>query len=480
MDFKTAKYTLKTVTVDNKAIKYRSYEKIVYVTKPVDTKYEIMNVYVPEAYFKGKSIGNYNTKTAPIFLPNTIGGYMPGTPGNIGSSVTTATTNMAAGMGAGTQSYAVALSKGYVVVSPGARGRTTTTGKAPAAVVDLKAAVAYIHHNDAIMSGDANKIISDGTSAGGAMSALLGATGNNSDYEPYLKAIGAADASTSIFAVASYCPITNLDNADAAYEWSFNGLSTYASMATPTSGTKPKVKGTKPKMGKMPTTTAKLTANQIKLSNELKTSFPSYVNSLGLKSTTGTSLTLAANGTGTFKDYYKSFVIASAQKALNSGTDLSKLTWITIKNKKVTDIDYDQYMKYIGRGKAAPAFDDVALTSPETNEFGTTTKDSQHFTKFSMTNNTKSGASMADSKIIKQMNPMNYIGTKGTDTSKYWRIRYGSIDNNTSPAIPLILATKLQNSGYNVDYAEPWGIGHSGDYDLTDLFAWVDKISQTK
>lgn len=469
LDFNTSKYSLKTVKLDNQSIKYRAYEKIVYVKNPVDTTYEIMNIYVPEEYFEGKSVGNYNAQTAPIFLPNTIGGYMPGTPGIIGASVST--TNMAAGKGAGTQAYAVALSKGYVVASPGARGRNKITGKAPAAVVDLKAAVAYIHYNDKVMPGNANKIISDGTSAGGAMSALLAATGNNSNYASYLKAIGAANASNAIYAASVYCPITNLDNADATYEWSFNGINSYkASM--PKSGNKAK---TAPN-----STTSTMTANQIKLSNGLKALFPSYVNSLGLKSSEGTALALDANGNGTFKDYYKSFIIASAQKALDSGTDLSKLTWITIKYGKIIDIDYDQYMKYIGRMKVAPAFDATDLSAPENEEFGTATKDAQHFTQFSMNNNTKSNASMADTAIIKQMNPMNYIGTQGTDTAKYWRIRYGSIDNNTSPAIPLILATKLQNSGYNVDYAESWGIGHAGDYDLTDLFTWMDKVCQGK
>ena len=77
----------------------------------------------------------------------------------------------------------VALSKGYVVASPGARGRTEPTGKAPAAIVDLKAAVRYLKANDKVMPGDAEKIISNGTSAGGAMSALLGATADQKDYE---------------------------------------------------------------------------------------------------------------------------------------------------------------------------------------------------------------------------------------------------------------------------------------------------------
>ena len=93
-------------------------------------------------------------------------------------------------------SLSYALSKGYVVAAPGARGRTLKdkngayTGKAPAAIVDLKAAVRYLYFNDDVMPGDANKIISNGTSAGGALSALLGASGNSQDYLPYLTELG--------------------------------------------------------------------------------------------------------------------------------------------------------------------------------------------------------------------------------------------------------------------------------------------------
>ena len=56
-------------------------------------------------------------------------------------------------------SLTYALSKGYVVAAPGARGRTLTdnkgnyTGKAPAAIVDLKAAVRYLYLNDEVMPG---------------------------------------------------------------------------------------------------------------------------------------------------------------------------------------------------------------------------------------------------------------------------------------------------------------------------------------
>ena len=74
------------------------------------------------------------------------------------------------------------------------------------------------------MPGDANKIISNGTSAGGAMSALLGVSANAKEYEPYLKELGAAKADDQIYAVSAYCPVTNLEHEDEAYEWMFGDL----------------------------------------------------------------------------------------------------------------------------------------------------------------------------------------------------------------------------------------------------------------
>ena len=63
-------------------------------------------------------------------------------------------------------------------------------------------------------------------------------------------------------------------------------------------------------------------------------------------------------------------------------------------------------------------------------------------------------------------------------TTKYWRIRHGTKDRDTSLAVPVMLATKLQNNGYSVDFAMPWERPHSGDYDLDELFAWVDGIGR--
>ena len=96
---------------------------------------------------------------------------------------------------------------------------TIFTGRAPKALLDLKAAVRYLRHFDGVIPGDAEKIIADGTSAGGAMSSLVGAAGNNPAFDSYLKAMGAADVRDDVFASVCFCPITDLDHADMAYEW---------------------------------------------------------------------------------------------------------------------------------------------------------------------------------------------------------------------------------------------------------------------
>jgi hypothetical protein len=365
----------------------------------------------------------------------------------------------------------VALSKGYIVASAGARGRTTKdaqgiyTGKAPTDIVDLKAAIRYLKFNDAKMLGNANKIISNGTSAGGAMSTLLGATGNNADYEPYLKALGAAKATDDIYAVSAYCPITNLDNADAAYEWQFTGVNTFKrNMMPPMDNTSKKVDG-----GNV------LSAEQIAVSDKLKVLFPEYINSLKLKNAQGEIVTLDANGNGSFKILVKSYVIASAQKALDAGTNLTALTWLTIKDKKVVDLDFDAYIRYMERMKTPPAFDALDLSAGENQLFGTAQIDKQHFTAFSAKNSTVN-ASLVDAKTVKMMNPMQYIGKANTKTAKYWRIRHGSKDKDTGLAIPVVLATYLANKGYVVDFALPWDKPHSGDYDLDELFTWIDSI----
>jgi len=482
LDFDINNFQPKSLTYNAQTLKIRAFENIVYVANPVDTVYQKINIYIPEDYFQGKTINGYTAENAPIFLPNQIGGYMPARPGSTDAQkmgmrpplngqipkdipkevLERMQSQGGPTMGASKNNTIVeALAHGYIVASPGARGRTNANGKAPSAIVDLKAAVRYLRYNDTRMPGDANKIVSNGTSAGGAMSSLLGATGNNTDYEPYLKALGAAPAKDDIFAVSAYCPITNLDHADMAYEWQFYGLNTF------------EARGPMARAGQGANT---LTASQIKLSAELKKSFPDYVNSLKLKDDKGSLLTLDNNGNGSFKILVKAFVMASANTAIEAGKDLKGLTWLTFTGAKVTDLDWDKYVAYMQRQKTPPAFDAVDLSSPETEEFGTEKIAKQHFTEFGLKNSTVKDATIADRQVIKMMNPMYYIGDSKTKTAKYWRIRHGSKDKDGSLAIPILLGTLLKNKGYDVNLALPWDKPHSGDYDLDELFSWIDTI----
>lgn len=479
LQFNPDSYSIQSFTKDDKIYKVRAYENIVYVANPVDTTYQKLNIYIPEAYFDGSTINGYTIRTAPVFFPNAIGGYMPALPMSLNNS------ENPYGMPAGARmqlpappagadmkegsAIHYALARGYVVVSAGARGRSLKnaeglyTGKAPAGLVDLKAAVCYLRYNDRSIPGDKSKIISNGTSAGGAMSLLLGATGNSLDYKPYLEELGVPDISDAIFAVSAYCPITDLNHADCAYEWQFNGINSYeARMMDFISGIKPAKDAS-----------TQLTAEQIETSDQLKTLFPLYLNSLNLKDDNGNLLLLDEQGNGSFKEFVKSYVIASAQAALDNGKDLSNIKWLTIENKKVTEIDFDAYVRHMKRMKTPPAFDAFDLSTPETHLFGTVSIDAQHFTRFSYDNAPKKNT-MANQKIIDMMNPLHYIGSSVAETAGSWHIRYGSIDNNTSLAIEVIVATYLKNKGYEVDFAIAWDRPHMGDYDLTELFDWID------
>jgi hypothetical protein len=486
LNFNPDKYEIQTLTYNGKEIRVRAFEKIVYVEKPVDTTYQVLNFYVPEEYYRNKSINGYNAQNAPIFFPNQVGGYMPAEPGstkansfrppiNGGVANDNNQQRPQGGMPGGFEdkkenTILKALSHGYIVASAGARGRTNKNkdgkyyGKAPAGLVDLKAAIRYLKLNDREMPGDASKIISNGTSAGGAMSALLGATGDNPDYLPYLKEIGAAETSDAIYASSDYCPITNLDHADAAYEWQFFGVNDFKKGGPfgPQAGA----------------ATETLNQRQQQVSADLKNAFPAYVNSLKLKDEKGTLLTLDNSGNGSFKEFLKKTVIASANKALKAGTDLSQRTFLTIKNGTVTGINWEGYVRYMQRQKTPPAFDALDLSAAENIEFGTEIINAQHFTGYSLKNSTVTNTVIADKQIVRMMNPMNYIGDARTKTAKYWRIRHGSKDKDTGLAISAILATRLTNKGYHVDYALPWDKPHSGDYDLDELFQWIDQISK--
>ena len=472
--FDVKNYESMSTTVDNKEIKYRAFEYIPYVANPIDIDQQYMNIYVPEEYFNNGTINGYNTQTAPIFMPNAVGGYMPS------QAMTPKVEN------GKPNSVLYALSRGYVVASPATRGRTNKAsdgnfiGKAPAVIVDLQAATAYLHANDSTMPGNANRIITNGTSAGGAVSLLQGATGNNSDFQPYLQALGAATAATNVYAVSAYAPITNLDAADMAYEWSYKGITSF-NKVTMGQGELPQANvGGNTAPPQRTTQRVNLNADDVAYSNLLSEHFPEYVNNLQLHDSMGRVLKLDKNGNGTFKNYVKAFIIDAANKAQAKGTDLSKHTYLVRDNKTgaIKDINWEAYNQFVSRSKAPGAFDSRSNDSGENNLFGTSATDNNHFTITAALHDTTPNQDVyvENAKIVTMMNPMNYLGSPAATNARYYRIRYGTTDSNTSVAIPLIVGTRAQNLGYNVDMATPFGVDHSGDYDLDELFNWMDNI----
>ena len=472
--FDVKNYESMSTTVDNKEIKYRAFEYIPYVANPIDIDQQYMNIYVPEEYFNNGTVNGYNTQTAPIFMPNAVGGYMPS------QALTPKVEN------GKPNSVLYALSRGYVVASPATRGRTNKAsdgnfiGKAPAVIVDLQAATAYLHANDSTMPGNANRIITNGTSAGGAVSLLQGAAGNSSDFQPYLQALGAATAATNVYAVSAYCPITNLDAADMAYEWSYKGITSF-NKVTMGQGELPQANvGGNAAPPQRTIQRVNLNADDVAYSNLLSEHFPEYVNNLQLHDSMGRVLKLDKNGNGTFKNYVKAFIIDAANKAQAKGTDLSKHTYLVRDNKTGTikDINWEAYNQFVSRSKAPGAFDSRSNDSGENNLFGTSTTDNNHFTITAALHDTTSNPEtyVQNAKVVTMMNPMNYLGSPAATNAQFYRIRYGTADSNTSVAIPLIVGTRAQNLGYKVDMATPFDVDHSGDYDLDELFNWMDNI----
>jgi hypothetical protein len=418
-------------------------------------------------------------------IPDASGDGAPDAVPGSGSGSSSAGTGTGSGSGGSTGAASPAgtatdadyfLAAGYTVVSPGCRGRDNETdagvyfGKAPAAIVDLKAAVRYVRHNAGVLPGNVDRIISTGGSAGAALASLVGASGNSTLYDSDLTALGAASAEDNIFAVAAYSPITNLDHADMSYEVEY-GLAPYNGGST---------------------------VNQT-ISGQLKTAFAAYQNGLSLTGDSGYGAITADNIT----DYIlQTYLIPSASEYLSGltsaelSTYLASRTWITWNASTSTaSFTFGDYANYIGRGKSVPAFDaffdlaadaatytDVNTTlTPEVQEFGSATANAQHFTDFSLQTTSADPTAVISADMqttVNMMNPMYFIGAKNPSIAGYWFIRDGAKATDTSAVVIVDLATSLENllGSSHVDAWEYWDGGHAVNLDPDKFMAWVASI----
>jgi len=471
--FPRDKYVEETRTVrtssGERQVTLRAYRHIPYVANPVDTDFQSLNVLVPIAV-DGRPT---DASRAPILFTIGVGGYMSsrnaggGTPGSrMGAPSDGRLGGPPAGRGTGIPGRAgsvsrnadLALAAGYVVVLPGCRGRDnraadgTYYGKAPAAIVDLKAAVRYVRRNAGIMPGDVEKIVTTGVSAGGALSALLGASGNSPVYEPYLREIGAADAEDAVFASADFCPIMDLEHADMAYEWMY---------------------------GPVPARSGPVDQA---LSKQLKDEFSAYQASLKLQGKDGFG-TLTADNYAAY--LLRTYLIPSANRYLNALTEeqrvayLAKNPWLKW-SRGGASFTFTDYVSHVGRMKGLPAFDDFDLKQPEPSLFGNRNTPARHFTDFSLRQATGNPAARVDDEVrtlVDLMNPMHCILQNNPGAAGHWWIRMGTADNHTPLSVIGNLAASLENRKKDVNVWLYWDAGHGADEDAEDFIAWIGTIT---
>ena len=417
LTFDKTKYTTITVTLDGVATPVRWYREVCYVAKPmalapvqpalgppinVDNQtcgYQNMNIFVRE-------VDAAKQDNAILLNVNNSGwfaSYQGGLGGWDGKTAVAASNYRGADIVNGgvyvsnsdTDKKGAALARGFVYVNMASRSRGATApagaysdgvyqGKAPAAIVDAKAAVRYLRLNDSLMPGSGSRIVVNGTSGGGAQSTQLGATGDHADYLPYLKAVGAAGIDTSgkssisdsVYAVVAYCPIQDMGSADLAYEWMFNVLGTRAAVsADQKAGLIVDASGTELVRAANPDPAG---------STALMNKFLAYQASLGLKNDDGTALTtdnmLTALQTeiqkaaSAYVKSGKSIVAfnANGMAAANgvaggSGTLSYKNDFIDVDSAgTVKSFDMSSYLKFVAkqaRLKAMPSFDQVGQTA---------------------------------------------------------------------------------------------------------------------
>ena len=510
---------------------------VVYVANPASLDYETLGIYVPGAYLEASDngdgtytasvksdaqVGQFTAATAPYVLPVNTPGY----------NASQAPTWLADGIASYTQA-------GMIYLQPGIRGRDNTidsqgqevVGGAPWGVTDLKAAIRYVRYNKDVLPGDTDKIVSFGHSGGGAQSAILGASGDSTLYNPYLEALGAAmkdkegnPISDAPYGTMTWSPITSLDYADAAYEWN---LGQFADSNTRAEGTFTQA-----------------------LSQDLAKEYANYINQLGLKHE-GQALTLTESSEGIYtQGSYATYLEGVVNQSLNNflddtsfpytsdgagpGVSTESVTYETAQayidslNAETQWVTYDaaanrakisslaDFAKYVKTAsKSVPAFDALDRSLAENAVFGVADANELHFDQLVarlLKNNQAKYESLTDwnsqyvtdfesdlaktdslGKTIAERqdlyNPMFYLTSaySGYQTSKpasHWRIRSGLSQGDTALTVETNLALALENQANgavkSVDFATVWGQGNTTaertGHASANFIQWVQEI----
>ena len=510
-----ASKTAITPLIDGQALKIDWYVAP-YVSKPNRPEDQLINIYVPE---------NATEKSPVLFVINNGGWFMDDyfrtVDNDTGIAIkdgvnyeTNINTNANTPKGR-EQFSAMALKRGFVVVSYGARSRNNGPtnskylGHSPATATDTKAAIRYLRANKEFLKTiDTDKIIANGTSGGGAMTSLICASGNNEDFFPYLYEIGAAGISKNedgkfvndpkigdnVFAGMAYCPITDLGNADAAYEFTYNS--------------------TREKLfadGNLAYDVPGASNDEImRKSNALKARYIDYVNSLGLNRKDGTPLT-AENLNDEIISLMKTEIEESIKeigvekmRADIENSQWHDNNWLVLNDDGTYTYDFEAHKYFVAMNtklKIAPAFSNSGVYEPqqqnEDNLFGTLDDPYSPFEFLSWNEDTvknnvgkddtgldwdefmKTDAGKYLAQQIKMTSPFDYLSGKSkADVAPYWYVRWGMKDRDSSFALETVFYHELLNtkSIKNLNFEFAWLFPHSGNYDAQEAFEWLDSV----
>ena len=476
---------------------------VVYCARPESARIQHLDIYVPTEYVKEATDNGdgtftltfdeeavftnlngtaYTVKTAPIIYQNTIDGYKEG------YSITLGTETKGIHLNAdrsGKSVYGDYVRAGYIYVCAGSRGVDSegldeTRGTAPDQIVDLKAGVRYLKANDAVLPGDANKIIAVGGSAGGSCAALLGVSGNAEVFYPYLEKIGAVmDVTDDIFGARVQAPIANVDVADMAYEYLHSTEVNYRQMG-PNGGDRT------------------FDDFQIALQRELVAAFETYLTGLGFDA-------------ATFKDGY----LAAINEALEVYTTrwLDKEQYgsaegfanayegVSYADGKVTADSFEAFISsFMTRGKSIMAFDTEARKSWEAKLFG-----EAHFStsllavleKMAADGHEEAGRLAAEytqpdtgvnaegrQDLVKMMSCMSYLtGEIQSDIARHWRFNNSTMDGDVGSLMAYMMSRYMREQlgiedvdfYLGIDKISPAGHGYP-DFCFLDVEAYIDRM----
>lgn len=460
------------------SILFRAYRHIPYVARPVSREFQSLDVDVP-VEIDGHPV---DARHAPIILNILVTGYRsvsvahlqehPDMPlSSIWQGMRRAPAYFPLGQDGPIRFYAdgrytctersqqayrgnLALAAGYVVVTPGVRGIDNRDasgdyfGKAPAAIVDLKAAVRYIHHNAGRLPGNSNWVVAAGSGAAGGLSALLGSSGDSPLYATYLRALGAADASDSVFAVASYSPMTDLEHADMAYAWAYSRIEAEGGVQ--------------------------------EFTTELSNAFADYENRLHLSGAAAFGpITSATLETYLLREYLRPAATKFLARlpAEKRSIYLAAHPWIHWAHH-AANFSYADFVEHAIHAGTLPRFDDLDLQSRENALFGSATQRVSHFTPFSLAH---TGSDPQPRALLHHqttlMNPMYFLLGDHANPAQHWLLHTGTHDATTSPTIVANLAARLENLGSDVLAVFFWEGGHGAEYEPAGMVDWLYRLT---